>query len=75
MNLQEMYDKIGEIIKENPSWANCDRIGVVRDVEKDTGWKDMEWCVDVKTICCDGQGIAAIQLELEDDKYFLGDLS
>lgn len=74
MTLEQMYEKIGKIIKENPSWADCERIGVVTNDEKDTGWKDMEWCIDIKPICCDGQGMVAIQLELEDDKYFYGDL-
>ena len=70
MTLQEFRDKIDKIVEETPSWANCERIGIVTNVEEDTGWKDMEWCVDIKPICCDGQGIVAFQLVMEDDAYF-----
>lgn len=70
MTLIELRDKCTQIIEKNPNWANVDRIGIVVNIEKDTGWKDMEWCVDLKPICCDGQGMVAFQLVLEDDKYF-----
>lgn len=70
MTLIELRDKCNQIIEENPTWANCERIGIVTNVEKDTGWKDMEWCVDIKSICCDGQGMVAFQLVMEDDDYF-----
>ncbi|MBP5723649.1 MAG: hypothetical protein J6X18_08780 [Bacteroidales bacterium] len=70
MTLQQFRDKIDKIIEETPSWANCERIGIVTNVEQDTGWKDMEYCVDIQPICCDGQGMVAFQLVMEDDKYF-----
>lgn len=70
MKLIELRDKINKIITETPSWANCERIGIVTNVEEETGWKDMEYCVDIKPICCDGQGMVAFQLVMEDDKYF-----
>ena len=74
MNLLQLRDRIDQIITKNPGWAECDRIGVVQNVDKETGWVDMEWCVGIKPICCDGQGMVAFQLELEDDKYFYGEI-
>lgn len=73
MTLKELRDKIDKIIEDHPTWANCDRIGVVTNVEKDTGWKDMEWCVDFRSICCDGQGMVAFQMVMEDDDYYYGE--
>ncbi len=70
MKLVELRDKITKIIEENPSWADCERIGIVTNVEEDTGWKDMEWLKDFVSICCDGQGMVAFQLVMEDDEYY-----
>lgn len=68
MTLKELYDKIGAILKETPSWAYVDRIGIVTEVYDD-GSKDMEWLKDFKSICCDGHGMVAFQLVMEDDEY------
>lgn len=70
MTLKELRDKIDAIIENTPSWADCERIGIVTNIEKDTGWKDMEWCIDINPICCDGQGMVAFQLVMEDDEYY-----
>lgn len=69
MTLRELKDKIDKILEENPSWADCERIGVVTAKYED-GSRDMEWCVDFRDICCDGQGMVAFQLVMEDDEYF-----
>ena len=70
MNLLQLRDKIDKIITDEPSWADCERIGIVTNVEEETGWKDMEWLKDLVPICCDGQGMVAFQLVMEDDEYF-----
>lgn len=66
MTLIELRDKIDSIIKETPSWANVDRIGIVTYTEEDTGWKDMEWLKDFRAICCDGMGMVAFELVMEE---------
>ena len=66
MTLIDLRDKINTIIQKNPSWANVERIGIVTDTEEDTGWKDMKWLVDFRTICCDGQGMIAFELVMEE---------
>lgn len=66
MTLIELRDKINAIIEQTPSWGNVDRIGIVTNTEEDTGWKDMEWLVDFRTICCDGQGMVAFELVMEE---------
>ena len=68
MNLIELRDKINKIIHDEPSWASCDRIGIVTYTEEETGWKDMEWCRDIRPICCDGMGMVAFQLVMEGDE-------
>lgn len=65
MTLIELRDKINEILEECPSWADVDRIGIVTNTEEDTGWKDMEYLVDFREICCDGQGMVAFELVME----------
>lgn len=66
MTLKELRDKIDSIIGESPSWADVDRIGIVTNTEEDTGWKDMEWLVDFRTISCDGQGMVAFELVMKE---------
>ena len=66
MTLKELRDKIDTIIAETPSWANVDRIGIVTNTEEDTGWKDMVWLKDFRSICCDGQGMVAFELVMEE---------
>lgn len=72
MTLIELRDKINEIIEKTPSWADVDRVGIVT-AKYDDGSVDMEMLVDLKDICCDGQGMVAFQMVLEDDEYFFGD--
>ena len=69
MTLVELRDKIDSIIEKTPSWANCERIGTVsyRDEE---GWCEMKWLKDISPICCDGQGMVAFQLVMEDDEDY-----
>ncbi len=69
MKLIELRDIIDSIIKENPSWADCERIGTVISKDED-GFCEMEWIKDFKPICCDGQGMVAFQIVLEDDYYY-----
>lgn len=66
MTLIDLRDKINTVIQKNPSWANVERIGIVTDTEEDTGWKDMKWLVDFRTICCDSQGMVAFELVMEE---------
>lgn len=72
MTLIELRDKINAIIEKTPGWASCNRIGIVTGVYED-GFKDMEWCVDIRPICCDGQGMVAFQMVMEDDDYNYGE--
>lgn len=72
MTLRELRDKIDEIIEQTPSWADVNRVGIVT-ASYDDGSVDMEMLVDLKDICCDGHGMVAFQLVLEDDEYFFGD--
>lgn len=65
MTLIELRDKINTILEETPSWANVDRIGIVTNTDDETGFKDMEWLEDFRTICCDGQGMVAFELVME----------
>jgi len=69
MTLKELRDKIDSIIEETPSWANCDRIGIVNYKDED-GWCSMDWLQDIATICCDGQGMVAFQLVMEGDEDY-----
>lgn len=66
MTLKQLRDKIDEIIEKTPSWADVERIGIVT-ANYDDGSKDMDWLVDFKDICCDGQGMVAFQLVMETD--------
>ena len=66
MKLIELRDKINDIIEETPSWANVERIGIVINTDDETGFKDMEWLEDFSTICCDGQGMVAFELVMEE---------
>ena len=66
MTLKELRDKIDAIIEEHPSWADCNRIGIVTNTEEDTGWKDMLMLQDFRSICCDGQGMVAFELVIEE---------
>lgn len=65
MTLIELRDKINTILEETPSWADVDRIGIVTNTDDETGFKDMEWLEDFRTICCDGQGMVAFELVME----------
>ena len=65
MTLIELRDKINTILEETPSWANVDRIGIVTNTDDETGFKDMEWLEDFRTISCDGQGMVAFELVME----------
>lgn len=66
MKLIELRDKINSIIEETPSWANVERIGIVTNTDDETGFKDMEWLEDFRAICCDGQGMVAFELVMEE---------
>lgn len=66
MTLIELRDKINTILEETPSWANVDRIGIITNTDDKTGFKDMEWLEDFRTICCDGQGMVAFELVMEE---------
>lgn len=66
MKLIELRDKINAIIEETPSWANVERIGIVTDTEEETNFKEMIWLKDFQTICCDGQGMVAFELIMEE---------
>lgn len=66
MKLIELRDKINDIIEKTPSWANVERIGIVTNTDDETGFKDMEWLEDFRTICCDGQGMVAFELVMKE---------
>lgn len=66
MTLIQLRDKINDILEKTPSWADVERIGTVT-ATYDDGSKDMDWLVDFKDICCDGQGMVAFQLVMETD--------
>lgn len=72
MTLLELRNKIDEIIKKCPSWADVERIGIVTVTYPDDHAVDMDWCVDLRPICCDGHGMVAFQMVMEDDDYFNG---
>lgn len=74
MTLKELRDKIDEIIKTKPRFADCERIGTIIDIDKETGFVEMEWLEDIREICCDGHGMAAFQLVMQDDKYFFNNI-
>ena len=65
MKLIELRNKINNIIEEAPSWANVERIGIVTESYED-GSKDMLWLEDFRSICCDGQGMVAFELVMEE---------
>lgn len=67
MTLIELRDKINAILEKTPEWGNVERIGIVKECDRETGWKEMEWLKDFGSICCDGQGMVAFQLVMEDD--------
>ena len=71
LTLIELRDKIDKIIEKSPSYAELDRIGRVVNIDP-SGFREMEWLRDIRTICCDGHGLSAIQLVMEDDDYFFG---
>ena len=50
----------------NVNAVDVDRIGIVTNTEEDTGWKDMVWLKDFRSICCDGQGMVAFELVMEE---------
>lgn len=66
MTLIELRNKIDEILEKTPSWGDVNRVGIVTAM-CDDGGVDMEWLVDLRDICCDGHGMVAFQLVLEDD--------
>ena len=65
MKLIELRDKINDIIEETPSWADVERIGIVTESYED-GSKDMLWLEDFCPISCDGQGMVAFELVMEE---------
>ena len=65
MKLIELRDKINGIIEKTPSWSNVERIGIVTESYED-GSKDMLWLEDFRSICCDGQGMVAFELVMEE---------
>ena len=65
MTLVELRDKIDKIIQEHPSWANVNRIGRVLS-EKEDGYREMEMLEDFRRICCDGQGMVAFELVMQE---------
>lgn len=65
MKLIELRDKINDIIEKTPSWADVERIGIVTESYED-GSKDMLWLEDLRTISCDGQGMVAFELVMEE---------
>lgn len=67
MTLIELRDKINAIMEKTPSWANVDRIGIVNSKDSD-GFCEMNWLIDFKPICCDGQGMVAFQMVMESDE-------
>lgn len=73
ISLIQLRDKINDILEKTPSWADVERIGIVT-ATYDDGSKDMDWLVDFRPICCDGHGMVAFQLVMEDDDYFFGKL-
>lgn len=71
ITLVQLRDKINEILEKTPSWGDVARVGVVT-MKYDDGSVDMDWLVDLRDICCDGHGMVAFQLVLEDDDIYLG---
>ena len=65
MTLLELIDRIHSILEETPSWGNVSRIGIVTD-SYENGEKDMLWLQDFRSICCDGQGMVAFELVMEE---------
>lgn len=65
MTLVELRDKIDKIIQEQPSQDNVNRIGRVLS-EEDDGYCEMEILEDFRPICCDGQGMVAFELVMEE---------
>ena len=65
MTLIDLRNKIDAIIQEHPQWQNVDRIGIVNYTDNE-GWKEMTWLKDFRTICCDGQGMVAFELVMEE---------
>ena len=65
MTLLELRDRINSILEETPSWGNVSRIGIVTD-SYENGEKDMLWLQDFRSICCDGQGMVAFELVMEE---------
>ena len=65
MTLLELRDKINAILEETPSWGGVSRIGIVTDTYEN-GEKDMLWLKDFRSICCDGQGMVAFELVMEE---------
>lgn len=74
MTLIELRDKINEMLDKNPSWGDVGRVGIVTAKYEDNGIEsvDMEMLVDLRDICCDGHGMVAFQLVLEDDDTIFG---
>lgn len=66
MKLIELKNKIDEILENVPEWADVERIGIVIDTEEETNFKEMIWLKDFQTICCDGQGMVAFELVMEE---------
>ena len=65
MTLLELKNKIDKILEETPSWGEVSRIGIVTNTEED-GWKEMTYLEDFRPICCDGQGMVAFELVMEE---------
>lgn len=65
MTLLELRNKIDAIIEKSPSWADVSRIGIVTGEDED-GDKDMRWLEDFRPINCDGHGMVAFELVIEE---------
>ena len=65
ITLRELKEKVDKILEEHPSWGEVSRIGIVTNTEED-GWKDMTYLEDFRSICCDGQGMVAFELVMEE---------
>lgn len=71
ISLLQLRDKIDKMLADHPSWGDVARVGVVT-MKYDDSSVDMDWLVDLRDICCDGHGMVAFQLVLEDDDIYLG---
>lgn len=64
-NINKGLINIDKIIKEKPSQVNINRIGRVLSKEED-GYCEMKMIENFRPICCDGQGMVAFELVMEE---------